>query len=384
MPEFITLDNIDHLAAGAAFLGTGGGGDPYIGALLCREALERFGPVRLLPLAELGDDEAVFTTAGMGAPTILLEKLLSLEDADSSVRALERHLGRTATAIIAAEIGGINATLPIAYAAMRGLPLVDGDGMGRAFPLLQMSTFNAAGVSCTPLSLADEFGNRAIIETGSAATAEEFARALVVAFGASANLSCYPMTGAEAKRGSVAGSMSAALEIGAAINGRPSDGDPVDRLLKALRQQPLYGHAYRLFEGKIIGLERDTSRGWVFGTCDMVGLEDGRRCSVKFQNENLSVEIDGALHAIVPDLITIIDRETASAIPTESLRYGQRVAVIGCNAPAELRSPRGLELMGPAAFGLTHPYQNIETLAAELDAQPTGSGTSEMIQEELL
>ena len=384
MPEFITLDNIDHLAAGAAFLGTGGGGDPYIGALLCREALERFGPVRLLPLAELGDDEAVFTTAGMGAPTILLEKLLSLEDADSSVRALERHLGRTATAIIAAEIGGINATLPIAYAAMRGLPLVDGDGMGRAFPLLQMSTFNAAGVSCTPLSLADEFGNRAIIETGSAATAEEFARALVVAFGASANLSCYPMTGAEAKRGSVAGSMSAALEIGAAINGRPSDGDPVDRLLKALRQQSLYGHAYRLFEGKIIGLERDTSRGWVFGTCDMVGLEDGRRCSVKFQNENLSVEIDGALHAIVPDLITIIDRETASAIPTESLRYGQRVAVIGCNAPGELRSPRGLELMGPAAFGLTHPYQNIETLAAELDAQPTGSGTFEIIQEELL
>lgn len=366
MADHITIDMIDDLAAGAAFLGTGGGGDPYIGALLCREAIERFGPVRLLPLAEVAEEAALFTAAGMGAPTILIEKLLSLEDADSAVRALERHTGRTADAIIAAEIGGINSTLPIAYAAMRGLPLVDADGMGRAFPSLQMTTFNVAGIACAPVSLADEFGNRVIIETGSARMAEDLARPLVVSFGASAALSCYPMTGAEAKRGAVAGSMSAALEIGAAINGRADEGEAVDRLLAALRRHPLYGRAYRLFDGKIVGLERDTSRGWVFGTCDMLGLEDGRRCSVKFQNENLSVEIDGVLHAIVPDLITIVDRETASPIPTESLRYGQRVAVIGCNAPRQLRTAEAMQIMGPSAFGLTDEYRPIEVLAASL------------------
>lgn len=367
MADRITVEMIDDLAAGAAFLGTGGGGDPFIGALLCREALARFGPVRLLPLAEIADDDALFTAAGMGAPTILIEKLLSLEDADSAVRALERHVGRTANAIIAAEIGGINATLPIAYAAMRGLPIVDADGMGRAFPSLQMTAFNAAGLACAPLALADEFGNRAIIETEDARTAEDLARPLVVAFGASAALSCYPMTGAQAKRGAVAGSLSAALKIGAAIGGRASAGEPVDRLLDILRHLPLYGHAYRLFDGKIVGIERDTSRGWVFGTCDMLGLDDGRRCSVKFQNENLSVEIDGVLHAIVPDLITIVDRETADAIPTESLRYGQRVAVIGCNAPRQLRTAEAMAIMGPAAFGLTQQYRPIEALAASFE-----------------
>ena len=31
---FINSEMIDDIAAGAAFLGTGGGGDPYIGALL--------------------------------------------------------------------------------------------------------------------------------------------------------------------------------------------------------------------------------------------------------------------------------------------------------------------------------------------------------------
>jgi uncharacterized protein len=380
--EFITVDNIEDLAAGAAFLGTGGGGDPYIGALLCREALERYGPVRLLPLAEVRDEDALFTTAGMGAPTILLEKLLSLEDADSSVRALERHLGRAATAMIAAEIGGINATLPIAYSAMRGLPLLDADGMGRAFPQLQMCAFNAAEISCAPLSLADEFGNFAIIEADTAHKAEELARSLVVAFGASATMSCYPMTGAQAKVGAVAGSMTAALEIGAAIRERSSDGDPVSRLLDVLRRQPLYGHAYRLFDGKIVELQRDTTRGWVVGTCEMAGLDDTRRCLVKFQNENLSAEIDGVLHAIVPDLITIVDLETASAIPTESLRYGQRVVVVGCSAPRQLRTPRCLDLMGPAAFGLHQQYQKIEHLALELNQQLGVPDASELTQRE--
>ncbi|WEK00200.1 MAG: DUF917 domain-containing protein [Candidatus Sphingomonas phytovorans] len=376
MADYITVEMIDDLAAGAAFLGTGGGGDPFIGALLCREALERFGPVRLLPLSEVEDDAAIFTAAAMGAPTILIEKLLSLEDADSAVRALERHLGRIATAIIAAEIGGINSTLPIAYAAMRGLPIVDADGMGRAFPSLQMTAFNAAGVACAPIALADEFGNRAIIETDSAQTAEDLARPLVAALGASAALSCYPMSGTEAKRGAVAGSLSAALEIGAAISGRGTRGEPVERLLSALRRHPLYGHAYRLFDGKITGLERDTSRGWVFGTCDLTGLEDERRCSVKFQNENLSVEIDGALHAIVPDLITIVDRETGHAIPTESLRYGQRVAVIGCSAPPQLRTAEAMRIMGPNAFGLAQLYTPIEALAISIDEQRISGGSS--------
>ena len=74
MPDFITADMIEQLATGAAFLGTGGGGDPYIGALLCREALERHGPVRLQALEDVAHEDAVYTVAPMGAPTNLIEK----------------------------------------------------------------------------------------------------------------------------------------------------------------------------------------------------------------------------------------------------------------------------------------------------------------------
>ena len=48
MTEQITLDNLDDFATGATVLGTGGGGDPYIGTLMARQAIEEHGPVELL------------------------------------------------------------------------------------------------------------------------------------------------------------------------------------------------------------------------------------------------------------------------------------------------------------------------------------------------
>jgi len=362
LAKLITLDDVDDLAIGSAFLGTGGGGDPYIGSLLCKEAIATHGPVRLISLDELDDDDNVFIAAAIGAPTVMIEKLFAVEDAHRAVSALETRLGRTATAIISAEIGGLNSVMPVAYAAMRGLPLVDADGMGRAFPSLNMTTLNVYGVSCTPMSIADEHGNVAFFETRDAKTAEDFARPLVAAMGASASLSCYPMTGAQAKCAALPGTMSSALTIGAAIRGGDRRIAPVDRLMAALRSLPYYGHAYRIFDGKIIDLSRDNARGWVFGRCTIQALEGDSRAEIGFQNENIAVRVNGVLKCIVPDLVCIVDRETAQPIPTESLRYGQRVAVIGCSASPRLRTPEALACMGPRAFAETVDYVEIEQL----------------------
>jgi len=40
----ITIENI---ALGASLLGTGGGGDPYIGKLIALSAVKKYGPVKL-------------------------------------------------------------------------------------------------------------------------------------------------------------------------------------------------------------------------------------------------------------------------------------------------------------------------------------------------
>ncbi|MDK3159677.1 DUF917 domain-containing protein [Kamptonema cortianum] len=359
----IGLDDIEPMAIGSAFLGTGGGGDPYLGSLLCREAISRYGPVPLIDVSALTDADAVFVAAAMGAPTVMIEKLFALEDQDRAVRALEKYMARTATAIVSAEIGGCNSMMPVAYAALRGLPIVDGDGMGRAFPQLQMTTFNANGVSAAPMTLADEHGNVVLFEAVSGRRAEELARPVVAVMGAAGCISCYPMTGAQARSAIVPLTLSAAVKIGRAVMGlRFAELPPVARLLAALRCLPLYRHATCLFEGKISLVERTTRDGWVTGSCQVSALDGGAQTIIVFQNENLTAKIDGVIKCMVPDLITIVDSETAHAIPTERLAYGQRVSVIACAAPPQLVTPEALTLMGPRAFGIKTDFKSIREL----------------------
>ena len=132
------LDLLPDFLRGTAFLGAGGGGDPYVGGLILRQKLEEGADITILDPIELDDDDFVVSLAIMGAPTVCVEKLPSVLSMERSLRSMEREKGRRASALIAAEAGGLNGTLPMVIGAMTGLPVVDGDGMGRAFPEFQM------------------------------------------------------------------------------------------------------------------------------------------------------------------------------------------------------------------------------------------------------
>ncbi len=54
---------------------------------------------------------------------------------------VSKFFGREIYAFMPIEAGGVNSMLPIAAAARLNMPMVDVDGMGRAFPELQMVTF---------------------------------------------------------------------------------------------------------------------------------------------------------------------------------------------------------------------------------------------------
>ena len=91
----IGVQHLDHLAWGAAFLGAGGGGDPYVGRLLATQALRAHGDVHLIALDELADDALVIPVGNMGAPTVLVEKLPGGAEPGQALRRLERELGRS-------------------------------------------------------------------------------------------------------------------------------------------------------------------------------------------------------------------------------------------------------------------------------------------------
>ena len=84
--------------------------------------------------------------------------------------------------------------------------------------------------------------------------------------------------------------------------------------------------------------------------------------TITFQNENLIAMHQGEVRAIVPDLICILDADTAEPITTERLRYGQRVRVMGISAPPIMRTPEALAVFGPQAFGLDEPFRPLEDI----------------------
>jgi hypothetical protein len=93
------------------------------------------------------------------------------------------------------EAGGSNSTVPLRVDAQLGIPVVDADGMGRAFTEIQMVTASLSGVSATPMALADEKGNTAIIDTVDNPWAERLSRSLTIDMGCVANIALYPLSG---------------------------------------------------------------------------------------------------------------------------------------------------------------------------------------------
>ncbi len=357
MARKIGVQEIEDIALGAAVLGTGGGGDPHIGKLMAIEAIRKHGKVTLLPPSQLKDGDLVIPTAMMGAPTVLLEKIPSGLEIAKVYKRLEARLGRTAAATMPTEAGGLNSTIPFTLAASLGVPVVDADGMGRAFPEVQMETFSLFGVKATPMTMSDEKGNEVTIDAVSALFAERISRAVTVVMGGSAIVAVYSMTGAQVKRSAVRGTVSLAQRIGALIRECRKKGR------SAVEAVVSEASAKVLFKGKIIDVERRTVAGFAKGRAAFDGLDEyrGRKMVIHFQNENLIAEVGGRVVASVPDLITVLDFDTGIPITTEGLRYGYRVVVVGIPCSDKWRTPKGLEVAGPKYFGYDIPYVPVES-----------------------
>jgi DUF917 family protein len=156
------------------------------------------------------------------------------------------------------------------------------------------------------------------------------------------------MSAEEVRRTAIPGTVTLAIAIGnAVLTARESLQNPVDAALAVSGGE-------RLFQGKIADVERQMLGGFARGvvTLEGAGPNAEQTLSIDFQNENLVARTgDGGILAVVPDLICLVDEDTAEPITTEVLRYGLRVVVVGIPAPELLKTPAALEVVGPAAFG---------------------------------
>jgi uncharacterized protein len=356
MPRLVGEDDLEDLARGAAVLGTGGGGNPYVGKLLAQAAVREYGPVTLVDAHDIPDDAVVVQSAMMGAPTVMVEKLPRGDEVVNAFTALETHVGRRVTHVICGEAGGINSTIPFVVAARMGLPLVDGDGMGRAFPELQMLIPSMLGMSATPMAVADEKGNTVLLTTVSNHWTERLARTATIEMGCSALIACYVMTGQQVRDTMVLGTLSLCQDLGRLIvAARAAHTDAVRAVAERLDGR-------EIFRGRVADINRRTETGFARGSAVLAGMDQytGSELLLNFQNEHLVAVRDGKVLASTPDLIIVLNGETAEPVTTEEIRYGFRVSVLAAPCDPRWRSPEGLALVGPRYFGYDFDYVPVE------------------------
>ncbi|WP_126425483.1 DUF917 domain-containing protein [Brevibacillus marinus] len=352
---------IEDIAVGAALLGTGGGGDPYIGKLMALQAVEEHGPITLLSVDEVPDDAFVVSSGMMGAPTVMVEKAPSGSEAKRALQTLEEYLGKQIYATFPIEAGGLNSMLPLALAAKLQLPVVDVDGMGRAFPELQMVTFHLDGIAASPFVIADEKGNVVLLNTIDNLWGERIARAATIQMGGSVMFAIYPMTGKNLKQSGIHHILQLEEEIGRAIRLAKANGaNPIAEILRLT-------NGIELFCGKVVDVNRKTETGFTRGTARLAGLAEykGEELELRFQNEHLLARTKDRLLCVTPDLIAVLDAETGLPITTEGLRYGARAFVIGIPCHPKWRTPEGIATCGPGYFGYDVTYEPVEILAAK-------------------
>lgn len=353
MPWSLTQADVERIAIGAGILGTGGGGNPYRGMVRAKLELAAGRALRVVRLDELPDDALVVPIGGMGAPTVGMEKLGNGREEANAVRMLCEHLGVEVAATIPIEVGGSNSFVPLIAGAQLGLPTVDADGMGRAFPETSMISFYFDGVAPSPVVMTDSLDRKIVIErAGTPQDQERIARAICVQLGGRAMVADAPISVRRLREVAIPDTLTFAHRIGDAVLSAQAAGtSPIDAICAAAGGRTLFG-------GKVVDVDRRFERGYNFGRLTLQGFGpwQGATGTIELQNEFLVFRVGDEVRAIVPDLITLVDSERGEPITTEVVRYGLRVTVIGIPAPPQLTTPAALRCVGPAAFGYDLPF----------------------------
>jgi DUF917 family protein len=358
--------DITALALGSGVLGCGGGGNSYYGQLFANRLLSGDSVVRLINIEEMEADFFAITSAAIGASLVCLEKPPSLAALRAGLDSVLSVLGGRLGGFVAGEIGGLQCMLPLLLAASTGVPLIDGDGIGRAFPELQMTTFAIYGT--TPGLPSAVSSDRGLLFAGSPESHvdildlessdqpaeirfERLMRKICAQEGGLIYLTA-ALDHQSLIRTLVRGTISLALRIGRAIEtARAASSDPIEAIVLA-------ADGKRFVRGKIVDIERQFRKGHDWGTVVIDGVDEhyGQKAEIAFKNEYLILKVDDEISLTVPDLITVVETETGTPVSTDILRPGLRVTVLGLSCSPLLSTPLALKSVGPPAFGYSLPY----------------------------
>ncbi|MBB6283596.1 DUF917 domain-containing protein [Geobacillus subterraneus] len=361
MKRYMDEQTVAALSRGAMYLGSGGGGDVKLTELMAKRAIRENGPVPLLSPFHVPDEAWVIPVAIMGSPTIFSEHLPSGSELKKVVETIENEKHIAASAITGLEIGGMNALTPVIAAALTNLPLLDADGMGRAFPELQMTTYHGFGVKASPAVIANRPSKTHLLLSDENTDIEKQARTLVTNLGGWAAIACYPMQGCQIRESGILQTYTLTIRLGEALSVAMDAQDVMEKMQQVF-QKSIYGKPVKLLEGKIVDLQRNIIEGTLQGSLvvEGSGAYIGEYLSVFFHNEYLLVQKHNVTLVTVPDLICVLDEETGYPLSVEELENNGKVWVIAIPSPFLLQTTRMLDVVGPMQFGIAEPFIPME------------------------
>ncbi len=305
---------------------------------------------------DLDDDDWVAVVSNMGAPLVGQERLADSRNIARAVAMQEEYHGWKFRAVMSLEIGGNNSIQPLMAAAHLGLPVVDADTMGRAYPEAQMTSVAVGDLRPYPCALYDPRGIEAIVtNVPTWKWMERASRKICAEMGSIASTCKAPRTGAEIKQWGIHFTTSKAIGIGRRV--REAQRLHLDPIAAVLEE----AGGKLLFRGKVVDVARRTTEGFLRGTAVIEGLDEdrGARLELAFQNEWVIAWRDGAPIAMSPDLICVLDSVSGNAFGTETIRYGMRATSSPCQRRRCSCAEKGLQHVGPRAFGYDIDFRSV-------------------------
>lgn len=339
--QSLNQEDLRRIVQGSSLLGSGGGGSYAMGMQFVENFQEgtyyKSSVIEVVPVNALCNNPLYehithgIVVAYIGSP----ESINDLKYPDDAVYAAQVSLKKQKIkvencCIVPVELGPISSIVACLVAAKLGVPVLDGDGAGRAVPTLELCTFSCKGVSVNPTVLAiSNKKNKHYIELavseptlpGAAARIESLARPIISMpeFGQKAGLAMWTMHACEIGNVVLPNTLTLCKELGSVVAQAKHSFNTslvVDYLNK--RESQDY-KAQVLYHGKLQSAQTTTTGGFDFGTITLADTlhKDDRTVKIIFQNESLLLW-DSTLSSpsvMAPDLISYLITHTTGDVP---------------------------------------------------------------------
>ncbi|ODV74310.1 uncharacterized protein CYBJADRAFT_166998 [Cyberlindnera jadinii NRRL Y-1542] len=361
--------DIDFIGCGAYILGCGGGGDPNSSVIELKNLIKNGAKITVVTLDKFeemtGGEGRAAKVAYYGSPTVSGERLHADEILEC-LDIIEKYEGKCIDGIFNFEVGGANGLCGLWAAYQQGIPFIDMDSLGRAYPTIWQSLTSVVhdGKGYPYTSLSNGNGLQLIVTSSVCdSQMENVLRDVLYHQGVHGACVMPTLNIAAARAETAIDTISLSWRIGRAVFQARTNSD-LDNLVPRITAAVGASSTACLFKGKIVSVEKILKRGYGYGIVELEGLDKhhNSRIKIPFKNENIvvyKVEDDGSqsLLCSVPDLITLVDLD-GNAIGTQDYRYGLIVYVMAFSPDDKWITPKAIEIGGPKGFG--EDFENLE------------------------